>query len=304
MQRLLFLGLLFVAIAPPQLYPQIPAPKTASHKLAFDVASVRENKSGDRPASNVLLDRSNVYSPTGGILTATNQSVITLIIFAYKMKITESSGGFMRSLPSWARTDKFDIGARAPSADPTKDDMRLMVQTLLEDRFKLKVHRERREMPVYGLYLQKPGKTGPQLKPHNPASSCAAVLPPPAAGTPPLALVGLWPANCGDGDDTFASTYRYRTGGRDMTMSAIADDLSGAGDSPRPILDRTGLSGTFDYIIEFDPESLYGGSMRPHDDSGSTFAEALNDQLGLQLKKEDGGVSIFVVDHIEYPSPN
>jgi uncharacterized protein (TIGR03435 family) len=113
-----------------------------------------------------------------------NQSVITLIIFAYKMKISESFGGLMRNLPSWAITNRFDINARAESGKPTKEDMRWMMQSLLEDRFKLKVHREKREMPVFGLYLAKPGKTGPQLKPHNPTSPCSAPLPSPAAGTP------------------------------------------------------------------------------------------------------------------------
>ena len=275
-------------------------------KLAFEAASVRENKSGGHATSNFPLDRGNVYSPTGGRFSATNQSVVSLLIFAYKINVSEFLGGLMRNLPSWVKTDKFDINARAESGDPTKEDMRLMVQSLLEDRFKLRVHRERREMPVYGLYLSKPGKTGPQLKSHDPASSCAAPLPSPAAGTPAAALVGLWPATCGDGDEVAPARYRLREGGRDMTMKAIADGLTGAGESDRAIQDRTGLDGTFDYILEFDPDSLDrdGVSIAPHDDSGPTFSEALKEQLGLQMKKEDGVVSIFVVDNLEYPSPN
>lgn len=283
---------------------QTPSPTIAPHKLAFEIASVRENKSGGKATSNILLDRGNVYSPTGGVFTATNQSVITLIIFAYKMKLSEALGGFMRKLPSWAVTDRFDINARAPSANPTKDDMRLMVQSLLEDRFKLKVHREMREMPVFGLYLKNPGELGPQLKPHDPASSCTAPLPPPAAKTPTEKVIGLWPPNCGDGDEAWASRYRLREGGRDMTMSAIADDLTGVGDSARAIQDRTGLSGTFDYAYEFDPESVYGDGTSSHDDSAPPFIAAVKDQLGLQLKKENGTISLFVVDNIEYPTPN
>lgn len=91
-----------------------------------------------------------------------------------------------------------------------------------------------------------------------------------------------------------------------MTMNAIADWLTGAGESDRAIVDRTGLDGTFDYIFEFDPESLDrdGVSIAPHDDSGPTFSEALKEQLGLQMKKGVGVVSIFVVDNIGYPSPN
>jgi uncharacterized protein (TIGR03435 family) len=309
MRRLLLFGFFFVAIAPvclAQSSTQTPSSMAVPRNLAFEVVSVRENKSGGQATSNIPLDRGDVYSPTGGLFSATNQSVISLIVFAYRMKISEALGGFMRNLPSWAKTDKFDINARAPSGDPTKEDMRSMVQSLLEDRFKLRVHRERREMPAYGLNLSTQGKTGPQLRLHNPTSSCAASLPPLAAGTPVAAMVGLWPATCGDGTEAYASRYRLREGGRDMTMNVIADELTGARDSERPILDRTGLPGTFDFILEFDPDSLDrdGVSSTSHDDPGPTFSEALKEQLGLQLKKEDGVISIFVVDHIEYPSAN
>ena len=91
-----------------------------------------------------------------------------------------------------------------------------------------------------------------------------------------------------------------------MTMSAIADWLDGSGESDRPILDQTGLNGTFDFILEFDPESLgrEGISSVPREDSGPTFGEAMKEQLGLQVKKQDGSISIFVVDNVEYPSAN
>lgn len=280
----------------------------ASHKLEFEVASVREDKSGGHATSNFPLDRGDVYSPTGGVFSATNQSFVTLLIFAYRINIVEFRGGLMRRLPGWAVTDKFDINARAESREPTKEDMRLMLQSLLEDRFKLKVHREKQGMPVFGLYLTRPGKTGPQLKPHHQTSSCSAPLPLPAAGTPIATMVGLWPTDCGDGDEARTSKYRLREGGRDMTMNAIADWLGASGEADRPVLDQTGLEGTFDFVLEFDPESLgrEGISMAPHDDSGPTFAEAIKEQLGLQVKKQEQErpVSIFVVDHVEYPSAN
>jgi uncharacterized protein (TIGR03435 family) len=69
-------------------------------------------------------------------------------------------------------------------------------------------------------------------------------------------MVGLWPANCGDGTEVRISKYRLREGGRDVTMTAIADWLTGSGESDQTILDQTGLNGTFDFIVEFDPESL------------------------------------------------
>jgi uncharacterized protein (TIGR03435 family) len=309
MRRRLLSLVSFVVIAPECLAQspvQVPSSMPAAHKLEFEVASVRESRSGGQTTSNFPLDRGNVYHPTGGVLFATNQSFVTLLIFSYKIHISEFRGGLMRRLPSWAVTDKFDINARAESENPTKDDVRLMMQSLLEDRFKLKVHREKQQMPILGLYLIKPGKTGPQLKPHSPASSCSAPLTPPVAATPAAKMVGLWPPVCGDGKEARVSKYVLREGGRDMTMSAIADWLDGSGESDRPILDQTGLNGTFDFILEFDPESLgrEGISSVPREDSGPTFGEAMKEQLGLQVKKQDGSISIFVVDNVEYPSAN
>lgn len=308
MQRLLVLLSLLLVIAPGSLAQSLPLTpsRMADHKLQFEVASVRENKSDSKAASNFPLDRGNVYYPTGGVFSATNQSLVAYLIFAYKVNVSEFRGGLMRCLPKWAIADKFDIIARAESQRPTKDEMRLMLQSLLEDRFKLQVHREKQQMPVFGLYLVKPGKTGPQLRPHDPISSCSAPLPVPMGEIPVATMVGLWPANCGDGTEVRISKYRLREGGRDVTMTAIADWLTGSGESDRPILDQTGLNGTFDFILEFDPESLgrEGVSNIPHENSGPTFIDAMKDQLGLHVKKQEGSVSIFVVDNVEYPSAN
>ncbi|MGD0629588.1 MAG: TIGR03435 family protein [Terracidiphilus sp.] len=309
MHRLLPLLLSFIAIGAgclAQSPEQATPPKVADQQLRFDVASVRPNISGGQTSSNFPLDRGDVYYPTGGIFSATNQSLVTFLIFAYKINVSEFRGGLMRRLPNWARTDRFDINAKAESETPTKQDMRLMLQSLLEDRFKLKAYRKQQETPVFGLYLAKPGKTGAQLKPHPPGPSCALPLPTPEEGMPAARMVGLWPTGCGDGSETRSSKNRLREGGRDMTMSAIAEWLTGAGESDRPIVDETGLHGTFDFILEFDPESLgrEGMSNLQRDDSGPTFLEALKEQLGLQTKKQEGSINIFVVDNVEYPSAN
>jgi uncharacterized protein (TIGR03435 family) len=299
----------FVAIAPDSIEQSLAQSQslvTRDRKLQFEVASVRENKSDGAPASNFPLDRGNVYYPTGGTFSATNQSFITYLIFAYRINISEFRGGLMRNLPKWAVTDKFDINARAESQNPTKDEMRLMVQSLLEERFQLRVHRENRVVPIFGLYLVKPGKTGSQLKPHDPSSSCSAPLPVPKAGTTIETIVGLWPPSCGDGIEILRSKSLLREGGRDMTMSAIADWLDGTGDLARAIFDRTGLNGTFDFVLEFDSASLgrEGVSSVPLGDSGPTFLNAIKDQLGLELKKQEGAANFFVVDHVDYPSAN
>lgn len=220
-----------VAIAPPSKGQSLAlgqSPTTRDRKLQFEVASVTENKSDGKPTSNVPLDRGNVYYPTGGIFSATNQSFITYLIFAFKINISEFRGGLMRSLPKWAVTDKFDINARTESQNPTKDELRLMVQSLLEERFQLKVHREKRVVPIFEMYLVKPGKSGPQLKPHNLGFSCSVPVPVPKAGTTVETMVGLWPPGCGDGNEVRISKSRLLEGGRDMAMSAIADWSTGS----------------------------------------------------------------------------
>jgi uncharacterized protein (TIGR03435 family) len=102
-----------------------------------------------------------------------------------------------------------------------------MMQSLLEDRFKLKTHRENRQMPVFGMYLLKPGKTGPQLQRHSPDTSRYTTLLPPSAGKTAADLVGKWPITCGDGSESRRAKYVLRRGGRDMSMSAMADRLTG-----------------------------------------------------------------------------
>ena len=246
------------------------------------------------------------YVPTGGLLTATNQSVLTLLIFAYKINISEFRGGLMRSLPGWATTARFDVNARAESQEVTKEDMRIMMQSLLEDRFKVKAHRESRQMPVFGLYFVRPGRTGPQLKPHHREVSCSTPLPQPSADASAAGMVGLWPSACGDGSEMRRSKDILREGGRDMTMSAITDWLTGSGEYDRPFVDKTELPGRYDFLLEFDPESLgrEGMSSGPGDNSGPDLLEAVKKQLGLESKKETGPVSIFVVDEIQYPTEN
>jgi uncharacterized protein (TIGR03435 family) len=212
----------------------------------------------------------------------------------------------MHNLPKWAVDDRFDIIARAESNDPSRDDLRLMLRSLLEDRFQLRVHREIRQLPVYGLDLVRAGSTGPALKPHDRSSSCTTPLPRPDLQAEASSLVGLWPPLCGDGQEARLSGHRVREGGRDMTMDAIADWLTGAGDFDRPIVDRTGLPGVFDFSLEFAPgEFEYADEgPPPKDNAGPTLLEALRDQLGLRLKKERGSASLFFIDYLEYPSAN
>lgn len=279
---------------------------TINHKPEFDVASVKENKSNSEPTSNFPLDRSETYSPNGGSFSATGQPLIAYLIFAYKVNVSETYGGLIRRLPEWAVTDRFDIQAKTGNQNPTKDQMRLMMQSLLEERFQLAVHRENRQVPVFALTLIKLGKTGPQLKRHIATSSCLATLSDQSTSAPVASIIGLWPAECGDGKEIRApgAPRHVRSGGRDMSMDAIASWLSGTGDLDFPIVNQSGLAGTFDFIIEFEPEHPENVTTSNAPVEGPSFLDAMKDQLGLQLKKQMGTASFFIVDHVEYPSAN
>jgi len=289
-----------------QTSAQSPAPASPAHKPEFDVASIKESKSNSEPTSNIPLDRSDTYSPNGGSFSATGQPLIAYLIFAYKVNVSETYGGLMRRLPEWAVTDRFDIQAKTGNQNPTKDQMRLMLQSLLEERFKLAVHREMRQVPVFALTLVKPGKPGPQLKQHNATSSCSITPSGQSSSAPLSSLVGLWPAQCGDATEIWApdAPRHLRSGGRDMSMDAIASWLSGTDDIDLPIVNHSDLTGKFDFILEFEPEHPESVSANNATAEGPAFRDAMKDQLGLLLKKQMGSASFFVVDHVEYPSPN
>jgi uncharacterized protein (TIGR03435 family) len=98
---------------------------------------------------------------------------------------------------------------------------------------------------------------------------------------------------------------RLRLGGRNVTMELIASTLSVPGGAERPVLDKTGLTGTFDFWIEYAPsDSPPPGAISQPDATGPTFLQALQEQLGLKLESQTGPVDVLVLDHVEQPSEN
>lgn len=286
--------------------PHVSAQAVSANKSElphFAVASVKENKTGGLPFSNIPLDRSDAFLPPGCTFRAIDEPFIAYLIFAYKVKVSEFRGGLMRSLPSWVVKDRFDIVAKCESPNPSKDDMRLMLQSLLAERFNLKVHRGNRPFQVLAMHVRRGKSLGSQLKPHD--SDCALPFPAPVQSTSSQ-LVGQWPAQCGDGEEIRLSKHRLREGGRGMTMDQIADWLTGAADLDFPVVNRSGLNGTFDFVLEFVPEKLEDAipNLAADETAGPNFQEATEDQLGISLKKEMASISLFFVDKVEYPSTN
>jgi uncharacterized protein (TIGR03435 family) len=186
--------------------------------------------------------------------------------------------------------------------------MRLMMQSLLADRFKLMVHRETRQAPVFALVLRKPGQAGPEMVAHPPSDTCAVA---PAAEAddstpnvpPPRSAMGELPRVCGVIAHLPTSAPGHiRFGGRGVTLSLLASSLptmTGMAVIPRPVIDETGLNGTFDFTLDWVPEFN-----APSDASGPNFREALREQLGLKLEPQKGPVDILVIDRVEHPSAN
>lgn len=273
-------------------------------RLSFAVASVRPDKSTGRPTSNFPMGPGRTYVPRGGVFRATHILLLQYIAFAYNLTDSQMTS-LAAHVPDWVVTEGFDITAQVEGT-ASKDQLRLMMQSLLEDRFKLAIRKENREVPVLAFVLAKPGTTGPHLVPHSSDPPCPPTAPQAEAQETvsagfPLAchgIVTLPPSAPG----------RFRVGARDVTLSFLADALSGSvlADRDRPLIDRTGLRGTFDFVLECT--DLNGPSapseLSPSEPSGPDFREALQEQLGLKLESQKGTVETFVVDHVEHPADN
>jgi uncharacterized protein (TIGR03435 family) len=291
---LLFAGAGMLALIAP-MSAQTAAPK-------FDVASVKPNASGNPPYSNIPIGPGDVYVRNGGYFNATGFPLITYIAFAYKM-IGNQAQYLIPQLPAWATTDRYDIQARAES-DPGKDQMRLMMRSLLADRFQLAIRYEEREVPVFAFVLAATGKLGPQLRPHTETPPCSTDQAPGAApaieGGLPVLCNGIYPLKP-------TAPGRLRFGARNVTIGFIADTFSAGTNLGRPMVDRTGLDGKLDFTLEFVQERRDPAASptdAPPEPAGPSFQEALREQLGIRLQPQKAPMRVPVVDHVERPSAN
>lgn len=236
------------------------APKKAP---SFEVASVK-------PSTTDGVS----WSLSGNRQTIIGTTAVNLISHAFNLHDYEIIGG-----ASWLRDDdeRFDVIAQA-EGKATAGEFRLMMQSLLEERFALKAHLETREGPVYRLVIVKrDGTLGPQLLKSN--SEC---------GDPPPASVP-WALRACTG----------RTGIADMVMGAsLFSGLIGTLESlvDRRILDETGLSGRFDIKLEW--------SRGQKDIERPSIFTAIQEQLGLKLEPARGPTSVLVIDSISRPTPD
>jgi len=281
-------------------------------KPEFDVASVREDLPGGPARSNFSLDNGNVFSvvekkdvftPAGTLFLAENQPLLAYINFAYgltgtqylSLRFKEYVGG-SGNVPTWFGSKRFSIQARE-SGIVTKDQIRAMLRTLLEDRFHLVTRWETRQVAVSGLVLAEPGKPGSHLRPHPATDSCSE-----ADDAPP----GL-PHACGviaHLPPTGPGLVHF--GGRNVTIALLASSFptqTGMMLLPHPVIDQSGLPGTYDFDLEYLPEPP-PGEAPPPDAVGPSFQEALKRQLGFKLVSGKGPVEVLVIDHVDLPTAN
>ena len=271
--------------------------------MAFDVASIKPSKGAFVP-SNFPLDPSDDYGATNGRLTA-DDTLAEYIEFAYKVWGNEVQSREFSHSPKWVNTDRYTMEARAATGNPTKDQMRLMVQALLADRFQLTAHFETREVPVFELRLAKPGKPGPKLISHADGPPCDKPDASPVKDVPSFHFV------CHTLSPYLDLGTTLMLGSRDVSMDVLAGTLSEALAGPlafgRPIIDKTGLTGRFDFTLEWARERRTpAGADSPvaSDPIGPTPLEALRDQLGLKLETTKAAIPILVIDKVERPSEN
>lgn len=268
--------------------------------LAFSALSVPSLAQSVRPefeAATVKASGDNGKAGvrgTTGRLTLDNVPLRVMVSVAYKTRPSQVIGG-----PSWNDSAMFDVQGRAAEAAGT-DTMLLMLQTLLEDRFQLKIHREVREGPVYELTV---AKGGPRLKP---SSGCIPFDPNhlPRQAAPGEAQVDYCGRMARGGDDS-----RRTVDGKGVdiipTIGLLEPSLTGflSEALDRTVIDKTGLTGAFDFHLEWEPQRTSSASL-PDDSGAPSIFTAVQEQLGLKLGAAKGPVEFLVIDRAERPSVN
>ena len=274
--------------------PQVPDwQKAAGGKLSFEVASIKPADPAKHTPSNFVLDMNDLFgggaNPQGHLVA--QGSLQGYIGFAYKLwPSREQQDAMLAGVPKWVGADQYVINAEAEGT-PTKDQLRLMMQSLLADRFKLVVHLEHRETQVLALVLDRPGKTGPKLYVHPDDVPCDFAK----------VTTDVFVLPCNTVQAVDRPNNSILMSGRNLTMFEIAKNLTPlTGYFAHPVVDQTELSGRFDFALQWTRQT--NNPVTP--DPGTTIQEALEDQLGLKLKSTKAFMDILIVDLAERPSEN
>jgi bla regulator protein blaR1 len=254
----------------------------------FEVASVKQNKAGPDSIRRVGIQ-------PGDRVTLTNVTLRTLIQVAYP-GMSEIIGG-----PKWIGSagpsfdaDRFDVNAKA-AAPASRDQLQTMLRSLLTDRFKLTVHTETRQAPIYALVLaRRDGRLGPSL---HPATADCPTLRAQATQSP------------GDADPCGQRSFANALITGRMSVRGFSLDTLGLlrGDVGRPVENNTGLTGMFDWDLTWTPQVFLQRTFDHDrfptiDPDGPAIFTALEEQLGLKLESQKAGEPVLVIDRVEHPT--
>jgi uncharacterized protein (TIGR03435 family) len=273
--------------------PSVGRTQSPNVPLKFEVVSVKPCKDGSGAGF-----RGGRGTPSPGRLDLNCQTLRVFIVRAY-VYYGDGHLNLFRSLPEiqgapdWI-DDRYSITAKAEGI-ASQDVMNgPMLQALLEDRFQLKIHRETKQVPVYKLTIAKGGLKIPRFQPGN----CT-----PIDSTRPLEALDLAAGQklCID-----------RTTGKGGSVTMQLDGMSIDGFMKfalqrldRPVIDKTGLTGLFDFHLTYSPDQIGpDGATMTSDPAGPSIFTALQQQLGLKLTEAEGPGEVLVIDHVERPSEN
>jgi uncharacterized protein (TIGR03435 family) len=289
--------------------PRSLAQSASTPTPTFEVAAIRHCE------ANVPAGRSGGLSWSPGRLSINCGTLKLLIQQAY---VTYANGRFtfaphtqIEGGPSWIDSDHYDINAKAEDNVSREIMNGPMMEALLEDRFKLKIHRETREVPVYALTVAKSGFKLHQVEDKicTPVDLTMAPVPSVSGAKPPCESgVGLRRILVEKG---LSFTLTVKQTSLDMLFKTIPPSVL-----DRPVINKTGITGTFSFHLDFSadetmPALLPEGGVRAGampdpvpDPSVPSIFTALEEQLGLKLEKAKGPQEVLVIDRLERPSEN
>jgi len=283
-------GVLFAILVPVGLFGQ-----TAGSRAEFEVASIRPAE----PLTGASIARVGVHID-GAMVNCASLSLRDYLVAAYQVKFYQIFG------PDWLAGDRFDVSAKLP-AGAKRSEVPAMIQSLLEDRFEMKAHRDKKELPVYALTV---GKGGPKLKespldeeaPDSPGGR-GAINVNVVGGRGGTSLKFGRGASFTFADDKIVATK--------LSMQVFVDTLGRFLD--RPAVDETGLTGTYDFELPFTPEdframriraAIAAGVVLPPEAlramegaSGDSLFTAVQ-AVGLKLESRKAPVDVVIVDSI------
>jgi uncharacterized protein (TIGR03435 family) len=267
-----------------------------AQKPSFEVASVKTTTARGR--ASITTD--------GGRLTAPISTLWTLLRWAYR----PPAGGpifyneyQIIGAPDWIQTARFTIEAKAEgeARQVPVEDMQLMLQSLLEDRFQLKAHQESRLMPVYELVVVKSGLkmklSEDQTPPEPPQGGQRGQRGQRGAG-PATPVRGRTLVNI---QPTPAGNFNVKVSGTGISLPVLVNRLQEAAD--RPVIDKTNLEGLYDFALQFNIEPGPNGEPNDQDVFVAMFT-AMQESLGLKLESTKGQNSVLVIDHVQKPVEN